>query len=150
MVRTRLRIPRQLRPRRIRKFPARWQNSAAEIGPENSRIVGIQCDRNARIQQSPDRVSFERFHGASPHIACNADFQWDTFLAQTPHQIRIFHRANAMSDAFRADIECRADGIGPICFARMGGQMKSGVFRILVCITKLRSLAADLIAAHTE
>ena len=95
-------------------------------------------------------MGFERGHRAGPHIACDADFQRDALFAQAPQQIGIFHRANAMADAFRADIERGANGFRAGGFARMRGQAQSGVLRISVGVAEFRGGPAHFVAADAE
>jgi hypothetical protein len=92
-----------------------------EVAVEHARIVRIQRDRNAGVEQDPHGMGLQRSHGAGSDIARNADFERDLLLAQPAHQIGIFGGTNAMADAFRSDIERFANRLGPIGFPGVGG-----------------------------
>ena len=84
------------------------------------------------------------------HVAGNTDFERDALGAEAAQEVGIVDGADAVADAFGAEVEGGADGGGAVGFAGMGGEVEAGILRVLVSVAEGRGGAAEFVATDAE
>src|ERR1700688_4282699 len=88
-------------------------------------IVGVERQHQALIEVAPHWMLRKFGAAARPQIAGHADFNRNLALGQLFDQFRILRGSQAVTDAFRFEIQRAPDGFGPCTLACVRREMKT-------------------------
>ena len=121
-----------------------------ERAGKNTRVIRIEGERYAGVEEAADGVPGQIGDGAGFDVARDADFEGNAFFLETAEQVGVIDGADTVTDAFGAQVEGCPDGGRAVGFARVGSEPESCVFCVLVGRAESGGRSANLIAADSE